>query len=543
MKRILSKNSQSAQGTVEFALVLPILLLLILGIFAVGHIIFTYAFVLSASREAARYGAAVGTTTAGRIYYQDCDGIRETATRVGGVAGVQAGNINITYDNGPEKTQNRGSCPIGGTGPNVNLGDRIYVEILLPYKPIVPIINFPEFTLRANTARTIIKSVSVGQSPDAENHCRATWTTLNMSPRPSVVGQNVTFTIGVTADRAVPPTAANSFSVVDINENLICRGSVTNGVGSCTAPIFSAALHYITARFEGTITGDCYDPSEAFDIPQQVNISATRIASFTTTPNPSFNSEAVQARVQVSATFPGGGFPQGSVNIFHSGSLLCAMTLDAAGVGTCTIYPTTTSTSGSSDRLTLLASYAGNADYQASSTSIYHNVYIPTPTFIYTPTLGPTATSTPIPTLSASCPVIVNNINFGAQTDGFVLSVRNPNESIDVHVISFSLEWPTLPTAKLQQFRFATDSSISCTNQNNVCMWWDNSGLNPPSVSVNSTDKTKWKDAAAILTAGQTKEMRLVFGHTLPNGAYKLRVLFNNNCTISIDTDRNLIPQ
>src|SRR5512138_3072188 len=78
---------QTAQGIVEFALVLPLLLLLILGIFAFGHLFFSYSSVVSASREAARWGAAVGgdgTSTR----YQDCDAIRQQAVRVGGFAGV-----------------------------------------------------------------------------------------------------------------------------------------------------------------------------------------------------------------------------------------------------------------------------------------------------------------------------------------------------------------------------------------------------------------------------------------------------------------------
>ncbi len=73
---------------VEFALVLPILLLVILGVFAFGHLFFVYSSVVSASREAARYGAAVGLGTNGNLRYQDCEGIRAAATRVGAFAGV-----------------------------------------------------------------------------------------------------------------------------------------------------------------------------------------------------------------------------------------------------------------------------------------------------------------------------------------------------------------------------------------------------------------------------------------------------------------------
>ena len=46
-----------AQAIVEFAIVLPILLMLLVGIFEVGRLIFMYAAVTNASREAARYGS------------------------------------------------------------------------------------------------------------------------------------------------------------------------------------------------------------------------------------------------------------------------------------------------------------------------------------------------------------------------------------------------------------------------------------------------------------------------------------------------------
>ena len=58
----LSRNRKKtlAQGIVEFALILPILLLLVLGIIEFGRLIFMYAIVTSSSREAVRYGAATG---------------------------------------------------------------------------------------------------------------------------------------------------------------------------------------------------------------------------------------------------------------------------------------------------------------------------------------------------------------------------------------------------------------------------------------------------------------------------------------------------
>jgi TadE-like protein len=69
-----------AQGMVEFALVFPVVLLLIYGIMEFGRMIYIYSSVTTASREAARYGVAVGTV-GGVPRYLDCPGILDAAER------------------------------------------------------------------------------------------------------------------------------------------------------------------------------------------------------------------------------------------------------------------------------------------------------------------------------------------------------------------------------------------------------------------------------------------------------------------------------
>ena len=62
----MSRKSQKGQGLVEFALMLPILLMLILGIFEAARVIWAFVTVQNAAREAARYAVT------GRPFY--CDG-------------------------------------------------------------------------------------------------------------------------------------------------------------------------------------------------------------------------------------------------------------------------------------------------------------------------------------------------------------------------------------------------------------------------------------------------------------------------------------
>ena len=81
---------------VEFALVLPILLVTMFGIMEFGRLLFIYVTTASASREAARYAAAVGISDNGVEFYNDCAGIRAAAQRVGVLAGIQNNDIIIS---------------------------------------------------------------------------------------------------------------------------------------------------------------------------------------------------------------------------------------------------------------------------------------------------------------------------------------------------------------------------------------------------------------------------------------------------------------
>ena len=70
---------RKGQGMAEFAIVFPYLLLLLFGIFEFGRIMFTYSVALTATREAARYGAAIQDIGGGISQYEDCTGFREAA--------------------------------------------------------------------------------------------------------------------------------------------------------------------------------------------------------------------------------------------------------------------------------------------------------------------------------------------------------------------------------------------------------------------------------------------------------------------------------
>ena len=161
-----------AQAMVEFAIVLPLLLLLLYGLLEAGRLLFIYSTIVTASRQAVRYGSATGqglSTTFPR--YQDCDGIRLAAQKVDFLNSFDDSDIVIQHDNGP-------SDPIGPvtycTGPVDTSGfaptnsSRLLVTIDGDYLPIVPkLIPFVKRSVAtgnpiiAKSARTILVSVSI----------------------------------------------------------------------------------------------------------------------------------------------------------------------------------------------------------------------------------------------------------------------------------------------------------------------------------------------------------------------------------------------
>ncbi len=71
----------SGQSIVEFALALPVILLILIGIMEFGRLLLFYSSVTSSSREGARYGSAAGDVGGFTPHYKDCAGIRAAAKK------------------------------------------------------------------------------------------------------------------------------------------------------------------------------------------------------------------------------------------------------------------------------------------------------------------------------------------------------------------------------------------------------------------------------------------------------------------------------
>lgn len=153
---VKQKGRSKAQSMVEFALVLPILLVIVYGLLEVGRLIFIYSTVVTAAREAARYGSATGLVS-GTEQYKDCTGIRYAAQRVDFLNAID--DIAIAYASNPGQptTYNITSCPPG----DLASGARIRVTVTASFTPLAAIVPLNPITITLSNARTIIGSVQL----------------------------------------------------------------------------------------------------------------------------------------------------------------------------------------------------------------------------------------------------------------------------------------------------------------------------------------------------------------------------------------------
>ena len=158
--RTPKRTGYRAQAMTEFAIVLPILMVVLVGILEVGRMVFTYAAVTNASREAVRYASAVGLDDDGLNHYNNCTGIRNMARRSAYFMNLQDGDIEITYDSGPGTTVRPPLCNGSDT---VSGGDRVTVTIKATYRPLVKLIPIGPRPITSSSARTILGIVDLPQ--------------------------------------------------------------------------------------------------------------------------------------------------------------------------------------------------------------------------------------------------------------------------------------------------------------------------------------------------------------------------------------------
>lgn len=130
----LNANSQGQSAT-EFALVLPILLMLLFGIIQFSLVLYTYGFVAYAARTGARYGSIHSSQNAS-----------------------PATNATIkTYVNGFADAVDTSKLTVTSTwSPDNKPGSAITVKVSYPFTPFTPYISAATITLSSTMQATIL---------------------------------------------------------------------------------------------------------------------------------------------------------------------------------------------------------------------------------------------------------------------------------------------------------------------------------------------------------------------------------------------------
>lgn len=141
----------AGQGLVEFALVLPMLVLVVMAIIDFSWILLVYTALFSAAREGARYGA---------VNPRDYAGIDLRVRQAASIVSPDAISLSIGYDSGP------GTGWFTDTG-TVAAGNRVVVVVTSTVRALTPIIQpvVGELDLLTRAARTIHTTGSIVTTP------------------------------------------------------------------------------------------------------------------------------------------------------------------------------------------------------------------------------------------------------------------------------------------------------------------------------------------------------------------------------------------
>ncbi|MBA3533308.1 MAG: pilus assembly protein [Ardenticatenales bacterium] len=159
------RKKEVGQALVEFALVLPIILLIFTGIIDFGRMMFLYSQLSNAVREGARYGSVTGPNP-NSPQFVNCTGIRNAVKGTLAIPIPDADlQVTITYDNGKTAVTTASgvavTCPTSGTAPNqglITLGDRVLVKGSTKFAFITPLVSsFGPINLTLTSARTILR--------------------------------------------------------------------------------------------------------------------------------------------------------------------------------------------------------------------------------------------------------------------------------------------------------------------------------------------------------------------------------------------------
>ncbi|MEP7137304.1 MAG: Ig-like domain repeat protein [Chloroflexota bacterium] len=384
--KLTKSNSQKskAQAMVEFAIALPVLLALLYGILETGRFVFLYSTVVNASRQAVRYASATGTGNgtgnATEKRYQDCDGIRNEANRMGFLGRFDT--ITIGYDQGLDTTtahapinpQTYCTSTSAPTDPLILSGNsnRITVTVTKQFVPLVRgLVPFAITPISATSSRSILTKITIINATSTSPALDPSTVTITAdTPDPSNSGASVAVTVTVTGG-TLTPTGTVSITGADTN----CTISLASGTGSCNIVFNSGGAKVITAIYNGDSTHAVSNPATAAHTVNYATV--TTITAHT--PDPSTTNQNVAVTVTVTS---GLAIPNGQTVTITGANTNCTVTL-TNGAGSCNVVFTSTGTK------TLTATYGGDVNHMSSNSTALHDVLVNNDTITRITSLSP----------------------------------------------------------------------------------------------------------------------------------------------------------
>jgi Flp pilus assembly protein TadG len=132
VKRHLGGRRTRGQALVEFALVLPVIVLVLLGVLDLGRAVFSYNTLSQAARQATRAA----------MVDQDVDRVKGVAIASAVTLGLQASNVQVCFKTS-ETTQRDCSSPTTDNCPPASrvIGCLAIVTASVSYVPMTPVIS------------------------------------------------------------------------------------------------------------------------------------------------------------------------------------------------------------------------------------------------------------------------------------------------------------------------------------------------------------------------------------------------------------------
>jgi len=138
LRRTPQENERGASA-VEFALVMPFLMLIVFGIIVYGMVFAQSLSLSNAARQAARSGVIDGTT---------CSQITQLSHDAAGTVGMDGSAATVTITTGTSEASAKSNpvCTTGGSPPpckGTTAGTNVYVTLTYNTNPVVPFVPVP----------------------------------------------------------------------------------------------------------------------------------------------------------------------------------------------------------------------------------------------------------------------------------------------------------------------------------------------------------------------------------------------------------------